>query len=231
MSGKTLERNLLRCHFSLYNITEDFSQLHVKLYFRITKVEGDKAYTVFKGHDLARDYLRSLVRRGSSRIDGIFPIVTKDGYRMRVGVIALSTVRTKSSQKHNIRQIMEEVIAKKNDQLLYDELIQQLVLGKIASEIKEIYEQPRVFFETFLLRSSMSGCQPFSSTVLYVTGFPPKNLVYEIYGGYVGPGRRISSPGLTRAVNTKVNPPATPTVAMTSSKIIRFFLRWSGIRN
>lgn len=120
---------------TLYNITEDFSQLHVKLYFRITKVEGDKAFTVFKGHDLARDYLRSLVRRGSSRIDGIFPMVTKDGYRMRVGVIALSTVRTKSSQKHNIRRIMEDVISKKNDQLLYDELVQQLVLGKIASEI------------------------------------------------------------------------------------------------
>jgi small subunit ribosomal protein S3Ae len=120
---------------TLYNITEDFSQLHVKLYFRITKVEGDKAYTIFKGHDLARDYLRSLVRRGSSRIDGIFPMVTKDGYRLRVGVIALSTVRTKSSQKHNIRHIMEDVISKKNDQLLYDELVQQLVLGKIASEI------------------------------------------------------------------------------------------------
>jgi small subunit ribosomal protein S3Ae len=120
---------------TLYNITEDFSQLHVKLYFRITKVEGDKAYAIFKGHDLARDYLRSLVRRGSSRIDGIFPMVTKDGYRLRVGVIALSTVRTKSSQKHNIRHIMEDVISKKNDQLLCDELVQQLVLGKIASEI------------------------------------------------------------------------------------------------
>jgi small subunit ribosomal protein S3Ae len=120
---------------TLYNITEDFSQLHVKLFFRITKVEGDKVYTLFKGHDLARDYLRSLVRRGSSRIDGIFPMVTKDGYKMRVGVIALSTVRTKSSQKHSIRHLMEDVISKKSGQLMYDELIQQLVLGKIASEI------------------------------------------------------------------------------------------------
>jgi len=120
---------------TLYNITEDFSQLHVKLFFRITRVEGDKAYTLFKGHDLARDYLRSLVRRGSSRIDGIFPMVTKDGYTMRVGVIALSTVRTKSSQKHSIRHLMEDVISKKSGQLMYDELIQQLVLGKIASEI------------------------------------------------------------------------------------------------
>lgn len=120
---------------TLYNITEDFSQLHIKLRFKITRVEGDKAYTIFKGHDLARDYLRSLVRRGSSRIDGIYPISSKDGYRMRIGILAISTVRTKSSQKRSIRRIMEETIKKKDGQLLYDELAQELVLGKIASEI------------------------------------------------------------------------------------------------
>lgn len=120
---------------TLYNITEDFSLLHVKLFFRITKVEGDKAFTIFTGHDLARDYLRSLVRRGSSRIDGIFNMTTKDGYKVRIGIIALSTVRTKSSQKHSIRHLMEDTVNKKSAQFLYDELAQQLVLGKIASEI------------------------------------------------------------------------------------------------
>ena len=34
----------------------------------------------------------------------------------------------------------------------------------------------RVFLEILFLRSSMLGCQPFSSTVSYVTGFAPKNL-------------------------------------------------------
>jgi len=120
---------------TLYNITEDFSLLHVKLHFKITKVEGDKAYTIFIGHDLARDYLRSLVRRGSSRIDGMFNMTTKDGFKVRVGIIALSTVRTKSSQKHSIRHLMEDAVNKKSSQFLYDELAQQLVLGKIASEI------------------------------------------------------------------------------------------------
>jgi small subunit ribosomal protein S3Ae len=52
-----------------------------------------------------------------------------------VGIIALSTVRTKSSQKHSIRHLMEDTVNKKSAQFLYDELAQQLVLGKIASEI------------------------------------------------------------------------------------------------
>ncbi len=133
---------------TLYNITEDFSLLHVKLHFRITKLEGDRAHTMFIGHDLARDYLRSLVRRGSSRIDGMFNMSTKDGYNVRVGIIALSTVRTKSSQKHQIRHLMEDAVNKKSAQFTYDELAQQLVLGKIASEIynaaKSVYPLRKV---------------------------------------------------------------------------------------
>ncbi|MCS7097592.1 MAG: 30S ribosomal protein S3ae [Candidatus Methanomethyliaceae archaeon] len=133
---------------TLYNITEDISQLYIKLMFKIVKVEGDRAYTIFCGHELARDYLRSLVRRGTSRIDGIFNLTSKDGYKIRVSAIAVTTTRTKSSQMYMIRKIMEEVIMKKNEQLLYDDLAQQLVLGKIASEIynlaKKIYPLRKV---------------------------------------------------------------------------------------
>ncbi|MEM0231649.1 MAG: 30S ribosomal protein S3ae [Candidatus Methanomethylicaceae archaeon] len=133
---------------TLYNITEDISQLYIKLLFKIVKVEGDRAYTIFYGHELARDYLRSLVRRGTSRIDGIFNISSKDGYKLRVSAIAITTSRTKTSQMHMIRKIMEEVITKKDGQLLYDDLAQQIVLGKIASEIynlaKKIYPLRKV---------------------------------------------------------------------------------------
>ncbi|RWX73579.1 MAG: SSU ribosomal protein S3Ae [Candidatus Methanosuratincola subterraneus] len=149
---------------TLYNITEDFSLLHVKLHFRITKVEGDKAYTMFIGHDLARDYLRSLVRRGGSRIDGIFNMVTKDGYKVRVGIIALSAVRTKSSQKRMIRHLMEDTVNKKSSQLLYDELAQQLVLGKIASEIynaaKSVYPLRKIEVRKSELVEAGSPVQP-----------------------------------------------------------------------
>ncbi|RZN55551.1 MAG: 30S ribosomal protein S3ae [Candidatus Methanomethylicota archaeon] len=128
---------------TLYDITESISQLYIKLYFKIIKVEGDKAYTMFYGHDFARDYLRSLVRRGTSRIDGIFNITSKDGYKMRISIIAITAARAKTSQAHAIRKIMEDIITKKDGQLFYDELAQQLVLGKIASEIyneaKKIY--------------------------------------------------------------------------------------------
>ncbi|RLF12060.1 MAG: 30S ribosomal protein S3ae [Thermoprotei archaeon] len=133
---------------TLYSLTNDPSQQHIKLLFQIVKVEGDTAYTVFKGHDLARDYLRSLVRRGASRVDGIFDVTTKDGYRMRVMVLAITLKRAQTSQEKAIRKIMGQTVEQKAQQLNFDELVQEIVLGKVASEVfnaaRKIYPLRRV---------------------------------------------------------------------------------------
>jgi len=128
---------------TLYDLTGDISQLHIKLKFQIRYVKGNHAYTQFKGHELARDYIRSIVRRGSSKVDGHFTVETKDGARLRVTTLALTLKRAKTSQEKAIRKIMQEVVETSAKTLNFDEFIQEAVLGKIASEIynraKKIY--------------------------------------------------------------------------------------------
>ena len=120
---------------TLYEITGEFAHQYLKLYFQVIDVRGTNAYTVFKGHEYSRDYLRSLVRRGSSRIDGIFDITTKDGYKLRVSVVAFSTHRIKTSQEKAIRAIMKQIVEAKAASLNFDQFVQEAVLGKIASDI------------------------------------------------------------------------------------------------
>ncbi|MCC6042151.1 MAG: 30S ribosomal protein S3ae [Candidatus Verstraetearchaeota archaeon] len=143
--GKVIRRTLWT---TLYNITNDFSHQHIKLHFQIIKVEGDKAYTIFKGHELARDYVRSLVRRGSSRVDSIFDVETKDGYRLRVFMLAVTVKRAKTSQKSAIRAIMRQVVVERASQLNFEDFVQELVLGKISSDAynkaKKIYPLRKV---------------------------------------------------------------------------------------
>ncbi len=122
---------------TLYDITGDISQVHVKLYFQIIKVEGDKAYTWFKGHELARDYMRSLIRRKSSKIQGIFNITTKDGYVLRITIVALTSYRCKSSQKRAIRKIMQDYITSRAPELTLAELVSEILSYKISNEIAE----------------------------------------------------------------------------------------------
>jgi len=144
-SEKVIRRTLWT---TLYSITNDFSHQHIKLCFQIIKVEGDKAYTIFKGHELARDYVRSLIRRGSSRVDSVFDVETKDGYRLRVFMLAVTVKRTKTSQKSAIRAIMRQVVEERALQLNFEDFVQELVLGKISSDAynkaKKVYPLRKV---------------------------------------------------------------------------------------
>ena len=120
---------------TLYDVTGDFSQQHIKLYFKTADVKGSKVDTVFKGHEYSRDYLRSLVRRGSTRIEGIYKVTLGDGHQMRVSAIAFTASRIKQAQGQSIRRIMRETLETKASTLGFDNFVQEAVLGKIASEI------------------------------------------------------------------------------------------------
>jgi len=126
--GRTIETTLSQ-------ITGDYSQDYLKLYFQINKIEGDRANTIFKGHEYLRDYLRSLVRRRSTKIDGIFNVTTKDNYKLRLTIVALTQKRIKTSQEKSIRSTMSEVLKQKSAELTFEQLVHEMVLGKLASDI------------------------------------------------------------------------------------------------
>ena len=120
---------------TLYDVTNDFSHQYLKMYFQITEIDGKTAKTTFKGHEYSRDYLRSLVRRRTTKVDGLFDVTTKDGYKLRVAVSAFSLSRIRTSQEKDMRIIMERVIKEKGSGLTLDQFAQEMVLGKIASDI------------------------------------------------------------------------------------------------
>jgi len=120
---------------TLYEVTNDFAHQYLKMYFQITEIDGKTARTMFKGHEYSRDYLRSLVRRRTTKVDGIFNVTTKDGYKLRAAVSAFTLSRIKTTQEKEIRVIMEKIIKEKASALTLDQFAQEMVLGKIASDI------------------------------------------------------------------------------------------------
>ena len=120
---------------TLYDITGDFSHQYLKMFFQVNEMDGKTAHTLFKGHEYSRDYLRSLVRRRTTKVDGLFNLTTKEGYKLRISVSALTLSRIKTSQEKIIRNIMEKIINEKAAALTLDQFVQEMVLGKIASDI------------------------------------------------------------------------------------------------
>jgi small subunit ribosomal protein S3Ae len=120
---------------TLYDITGDFSHQSTKLYFLVVSVAGGRAETILKSHEYSTDYLRSLVRRGSTRIDGIFTANTVDKYLTRVYIVSFSHGRIQGSQEHAIRGVMGKVVAEKATKLNYSQLCHEMVLGKMGSDV------------------------------------------------------------------------------------------------
>jgi len=95
---------------SLQDLTNDFRKSHIKLYFKIHKVEETNAHTQFAGHTLTSDYLRRMIRRRRSKIDGVYDAITRDGATIRVKPFATTDKRIQNSQKKVVREAMKKTI-------------------------------------------------------------------------------------------------------------------------
>jgi len=122
---------------TLFDLTGDFSKHHIHLYFQVHDVKDDIAYTRFKGHELARDYMKSIIRRKSSKVAAIVDVTTKDGYVLRVQGVVLTAYRCKTSQRKAIRKEMVRVLKEKAESMTLDEYIKAMIFGQLAIDLFE----------------------------------------------------------------------------------------------
>ena len=127
---------------TLYDILKgDPSQHQYKIYFQINKVDGDKASTIFKRFEYSKEFLRSLVRRGSSKINFIIDVKTKDGYIFRIKMIALTHRQLNTSRKHALRLIARDVINKQVPEMTIEQFVQATCYSKINSDIMAAFKK------------------------------------------------------------------------------------------
>ncbi|MFW5987669.1 MAG: 30S ribosomal protein S3ae [Methanohalophilus sp.] len=139
--GRTIET-------TVGDITNDFSKQNIKLRLAIDSVTGDTANTAFIGHEITTDYLRSIVKRQTSRIDNNLEVTTKDGRKLRIKPIAFTVKRARSSQIRAIREIMAKIVLERAAELDFEHIVEEIVTGKLAANIyrnaKTIYPIRRV---------------------------------------------------------------------------------------
>jgi small subunit ribosomal protein S3Ae len=133
---------------SLQDLTNDFRKSHIKLYFKIHSVEETNAHTQFVGHTLTSDYLRRMIRRKRSKIDGVYDATTRDGAIIRVKPFATTDKRIQNSQRKIVRETMKKTILDRAKVSTLSEFVKCIIDGKIGSDIykncKKLYPVKRV---------------------------------------------------------------------------------------
>lgn len=123
------------------DITGDFMHEKYKLWFKIFKVDGSKAYARFAREMLNKDYMRSIVQRRSSRVDIQTEGVAKDGNFVRIFTLVITLTRIRSSQKHAIRKGIDEYVRSLIPNYTVEEIVRSFIFGNplpITSEMQRI---------------------------------------------------------------------------------------------
>jgi small subunit ribosomal protein S3Ae len=123
---------------TLGEITNDYARQNVKMRFRVASVAGDSAYTEFIGHEMTRDYLRSLVKRRTSRIDCHIPITTKDGKKVELTVTCYTLTRANLSQVHAIRSMITGRVTEWATAGDMNQLLNGIIAGEISKELFKV---------------------------------------------------------------------------------------------
>jgi len=133
---------------SMQDLTNDFRRSHILLYFKIHEVEDSNAHTHFVGHSLTSDYLRRMIRRRRSKIEGVYDVTTRDGAKLRVKPFATTDKRIQNSQKRVIRESMKSTMTKQAKSNTLSEFIRDIIDGKMGRDIykncKKLYPVKRV---------------------------------------------------------------------------------------
>ena len=133
---------------SLQDLTNDFRKSHITLYFKIKRVEETNAYTQFAGHTLTSDYLRRMIRRRRSKIEGVYDIATRDGAVLRVKPFATTDKRIQNSQRKVVREAMKKTMTDQGKTSTLSEFVKSILDGKTGSDIykncKKLYPVKRI---------------------------------------------------------------------------------------
>jgi small subunit ribosomal protein S3Ae len=142
---------------TLGELTGDSSANNTKLTFKVTDVGSDTAYTEFVTYELTRDYLRSLVRRGASKVEASITVVTTDDYRVRVQPVALTTKKADRSQEKAIRRVMIDKVNAAAAERTFESFVDAIVDGNLSSAVyadaKTIYPLRRVEVQKLTLEA------------------------------------------------------------------------------
>ncbi|MFX1569521.1 MAG: 30S ribosomal protein S3ae [Promethearchaeota archaeon] len=150
LMGRTLEA-------LLYDFTGKYSDISLKLKFQITDVneEARKCNTVFQGHSYTNDFVRSLIGRGSTKIQTIINLTTKDNYIFRLTILCTTIKRARSSQQILIRKIMREILREFAKSLNHEKFIAGIVFGEFQNQIQRVAKTIYPLSNSVIIKSKL----------------------------------------------------------------------------
>jgi small subunit ribosomal protein S3Ae len=155
----------------LYDFTNRYEDISLKLKFKVIQVnnESKQAQSIFLGHTYTNDYVRSLIGRGSSKIQTIINLSTKDNYVFRLTLICTTLKRARSSQQIIIRKIMREILREFAKTLNHEKFITGMIYSEFSNQILRIAKTIYPLSNCSIIKCKLIGIPEGGEDQVYIT--------------------------------------------------------------
>ncbi len=193
----------------LYDFTNSYNDISLKLKFKVDSVnlESRQAQSIFLGHTYTNDYVRSLIGRGSSKIQTIMNLTTKDNYVFRLTTVCTTIQRARSSQQIVVRKIIREILKEFAKSLDHEKFITGMIYSEFSNQIKRIAKTIYPLSSSKIIKSKLVSVPEGGEDKIYIA----KDEEFEVVEVEVKRSRksdikrteRINVKKFTRSKNTR----------------------------
>lgn len=119
----------------LGQITGQRQKRHIRILFKVVKVEGNNASCEVIGHGISHGFMNRLVRRRMSKIELVQTVKTSDQKKFKIKTVALSVRKLNRKQETAIRKKMDEAIRKSAQKKPFSQFSQEVIFGVVSSKL------------------------------------------------------------------------------------------------
>ncbi len=128
--GRTLRHNLKE-------LTGNVKDQNAYLLFRIDKAAGTTLHTVPVGYELTASSVKRMVKKDTTRLDDYFTDISKDGKKVAVKSVLITSIKIQRSVGKALRKTLYETVHEDLSKNNYADFMVNLATGKIRTELRK----------------------------------------------------------------------------------------------
>lgn len=128
--GKTVVLNLM-------TLTNDPRKQSFNVTFVVHKIEGDQGVAQLVSYDMGRAYVRRVVRKGTTRVDDVFMVLTKDKTHLLVKPLLITKYKADHRITTLLRRKMRDLVASRFASLSLAEAFSSVIGNNLQMDIKK----------------------------------------------------------------------------------------------
>jgi small subunit ribosomal protein S3Ae len=110
---------------------------HMKLYFQIISLNGNRAFTRFNGFGVTKEYLFRVVRKRTSKLTIVSDVETSDKWKLQLTTLTILNRKAETTIRAKMRKYVEGFLREFAAKVTLDDFVKAIMEDAVQMHVKK----------------------------------------------------------------------------------------------